>query len=338
MDHQQWSFRVGASVITCALLMRLASGGFFTPLAEFLTQPRVLSFLTYLETGRIVRFSPSTPPVEVFSVEIPETQPPATQPPILPDFTPADGQAVEFKYGCTHRPDAGALITRPLTWELTGDTPRVLIIHTHATEGYTQTPDTLYSESAAFRTLDEAYNMISIGDRVAALLEAGGISVIHDRQLHDYPSYNGSYNSSRRTVAQYLEEYPNIALVLDLHRDASADLTHQIKPAVTVNGQSIAQLMLVIGTDASGLPHPQWEENLALGLKLQTQLERLAPGICRPINLRAQRFNQDQSTGALLIEVGAAGNTHPEALLAADLLAQAILSLAHGAVTVDSTN
>ena len=88
--------------------------------------------------------------------------------------------------------------------------------------------------------------------------------------------------------------------------------------------------MLVIGTNAGGLNHPNWEENLAVGLKLHTLLERMAPGITRPVNLRTQRFNQDLLPGALLVEVGAAGNTHPEALRAAEVLAQAVAALAKG--------
>ena len=62
-------------------------------------------------------------------------------------------------------------------------------------------------------------------------------------------------------------------------------------------------------------------------------MERLCPGIMRPMNLRPQRFNQDLSPGALLIEVGAAGNTHAEALAAAGVLAQTIADLAKGANT-----
>ena len=50
----------------------------------------------------------------------------------------------------------------------------------------------------------------------------------------------------------------------------------------------------------------------------------------RPLNLRAQRFNQDLSAGALLVEVGAAGNTREEALAAAELLAEAVAQLAEG--------
>jgi stage II sporulation protein P len=131
-------------------------------------------------------------------------------------------------------------------------------------------------------------------------------------------------------VKQYLNEYPSIRLVLDLHRDASGDNRNQMKTHATVEGQDSAQLMLVVGTDAAGISHPNWEENLALGLKLQVQMERLSPGIMRYVNLRAQRFNQDLLPGMLLVEVGAAGNSHTEARRAAQMLAQGILSLAKG--------
>ena len=62
-------------------------------------------------------------------------------------------------------------------------------------------------------------------------------------------------------------------------------------------------------------------------------MERIAPGICRNVNLRPQRFNQDLREGTLLVEVGAAGNTHTEALRAVEVLEQAILDLVKGAET-----
>lgn len=230
------------------------------------------------------------------------------------------------------------LIAQPLNWDLTADGPTVLIVHTHATESYTREPEEDYKESSAYRTLDERYNMISVGAEVARLLEEGGVGVIHDRVLHDYPSYNGSYNHARKSIESYLKQYPTIRLVLDIHRDASGDNKNQLHTEATVGGEKSAQIMLVVGTNASGLKHPNWEQNLALGLKLHVQLERLAPGICRYVNLRAQRFNQDESPGALIVEVGGAGNSHDEALRAAGMLAQAILALACGTVTSDSTS
>jgi stage II sporulation protein P len=247
----------------------------------------------------------------------------------LPAFLPEDAEAVAVYNQSGLKPDLSGLIGKPLDWDLTLQEPTVLIIHTHATESYTKHGEN-YTESSDFRTLDEHYNMISIGDRVAEILSSHGISVLHDRDLHDYPSYNGSYASSREAIAEYLQRYPDIQLVLDLHRDASGDLNNQFRPVVQVDGQATAQMMLVMGTDASGQSHPNWQKNLSLGLKLHVTLEQQAPGIMRPLCLRSQRFNQDMTAGSLLIEMGAAGNSHPEALRAAEQLAYAIVTLAQG--------
>ena len=332
MDHQQWSLRVGASVILCALLLRLGASGFFQPLADFLAKPNIASFLIYLETGRIVRFSQSYEDQEVFALESPEPDfaAEATMPEEIPAFSAQDAANVDVKYNCAAQPDLEKLVAEPLNWDLTGTEPTVLILHTHATESYTKAAGEDYEETSSFRTLDEDYNMLSVGDYLTRMLEEGGLTVIHDRELHDYPSYNGSYSHARTSIADYLEAYPSIQLVLDLHRDASGDNNNQMKTSATVDGESSAQIMLVVGTNRSGLDHPNWEENLALALKLHVQLERTAPGICRYVNLRAQRFNQDLSSGALIVEIGAAGNSHEEALKATEVLAKGILSLAKG--------
>jgi stage II sporulation protein P len=334
MDQHQQTLRVGAAAILCALALRFLGSGILLPAANWLMQPKVQSFLIYLETGRVVRFSPSLEENSNSAGESPAPTEPQTtgvlQEITAPVFSGEDASLLDIRYSCSLRPDLAKLLQRPLEWDLTGAEPTVLILHTHATESYTKNGEK-YAESSAFRTLDEQYNMLSIGDAVAEVLTRNGIGVIHDRQLHDYPSYNGSYNHARKSIQKYLDQYPSIRLVLDLHRDASGDLSNQFRTVANVEGKSSAQLMLVMGTSAAGLNHPNWEENLALGVKLHAQLEKLAPGIMRPMSLRAQRFNQDMTAGSLLIEVGAAGNSHPEALLAAEILGEAIVCLAGGA-------
>ncbi len=324
MDPYKRTLRFGAAVIALSVVTRLGADGAFLPLARWFARPETQSFLLYLETGRNVRFSPSLEKITetVEASEAPEEA-------ALPVFSAGDAELTDIRYNCSLRPDPEALIARPLTWNLFSAKANVLILHTHATESYTKQGED-YTETAAFRTLDEDYNMLSIGARVAELLREAGIGVIHDRQLHDYPSYNGSYSHARKRIREILEENPEICLILDLHRDASGDLNNQIRPVASISGQSTAQIMVVMGTDAGGLDHPNWQENMALGLKIQAQLERQAPGITRPMSLRAQRFNQDLTPGSLLIEMGAAGNTHQEALLAAEQLAKAIIALARG--------
>ncbi len=331
MDTHQRTLRIGAAAILCALGLRLGAVWLWQTFENWITDVDTQAFLIYLETGRNVRFSPSLEELSNYGGESPAPYLPVDtqEDAVLPVFSANDAAAVDIRYSCSLRPDLEALMTARLDWELCTEEPTVLILHTHTTESYTKTTEH-YQETSAFRTLDEDYNMLSVGDALARALESGGIRVIHDREIHDYPSYNGSYVHAREAIEYYLEKYPSIRLVLDLHRDASGDLNNQFRPTATVDGEKAAQLMLVMGTNASGGTHPNWKENLALGLKLQTQLERTAPGITRPLSLRAQRFNQDLTPGSLLIEVGAAGNTHPEAIRAAEILAQAILALSRG--------
>lgn len=317
--------RVGYTVIVCAVLWRLLAAGVPEWLWLRLVQPNIDAFVTKLETGQNVRFSSSS---EVFSPDFMESPPPSlpevTEPPI-PVFS--GEEAVKLYYAVRKQPDIEALLAKPLEWNLFGEDPTVLILHTHATESYTKQGED-YKETSSWRTLDEDYNMVSIGKIVGDLLEEAGISVLHHRELNDYPSYNGSYIRARQSLRELLQENTGIRLVLDLHRDAAGTEVSQMRTHAVVEGQESAQLMIVIGTN-----HASYEENLSLGLKLHVQLENQAPGIMRPLQLRAQRFNQDLSSGTLLIEVGAAGNSHSEARIAAAQLAKAIVALAKGSTS-----
>lgn len=329
MDQQQKTKRFGFFIILCACILRLSMTGIPGRLLQYLVQAGISSILTYSETGQDVRFSASLEKKMDFMRESPMPWMPE---PEKPQFSGMDAKLVEMDNDCAYRPDLETLIAQPLDWDLTAEDPTVLILHTHTTESYTKTTED-YTETSAYRTLEERYNMLSVGDAVAEFLRENGIGVIHDREIHDYPSYSGSYVHSRNEAEEILARYPSIRLVLDLHRDAVERNGVQLRTLAEVDGAPSAQLMIVVGTDVSRQSHKNWQENLALALKLQVQMERLCPGIMRPMNLRPQRFNQDLSPGALLIEVGAAGNTHAEALAAAGVLAQTIADLAKGANT-----
>ncbi len=313
---------MGLTAIVCACIFRLFAIGAPEKLWNLLTQPNTAAFLIYLETGHDVRFSPS---LEAFSPEFVETPAPVIPEPTeepLPSFS--DPEAVELYYGCRVSPDIGELLVQPLSWDLTGEGPTVLILHTHTTESYTKNGES-YREVSQWRTLDEEYNMLKIGEHLVELLKQKGITAVQDREIHDYPSYNGSYTHARKSVEAWLTEYPTIQLVLDLHRDASGGDSGQLRTLAEVDGERSAQLMVVLGTN-----HERYEENLCLGLKLHAALEQLSPGVARPLQLRGQRFNQDLCPGMLLIEVGAAGNTQEEALRASGVLAEAVALLARG--------
>lgn len=314
--------RVGTCAIAFACLLRLCSAGVPEKLYFRFLQPNIDTLLAKQETGRNVRFSSS---MEPFSPDFMESPPPsipdATEAP-LPAFS--GEEEIDLYYAVRKDPDIESLLAKPLEWNLFGQEPSVLILHTHSTESYTKQGED-YKETSSWRTLDEGYNMLSIGNLVAEILETAGIGVIHEKTLHDYPSYSGSYIRSRQSLREAMKAYSNIRLVLDLHRDAAGEGANQMRTLAKVDGEKSAQLMVVIGTN-----HDGYEENLSLGLKLHVQLEQEHPGIMRPLQLRSQRFNQDLSPGALLIEVGAAGNNHKEARIAATQLAEAIIDLAKG--------
>lgn len=232
-------------------------------------------------------------------------------------------------YRCDYRPELAPLLTEPLDWDLHGEEPKVLIVHTHTSESYTPVEPGEYEPSGDYRTLDPNYNMLSVGEVVCSMLEEAGIGVLHDREFHD-TSFNDSYPTTRKSTEQILAENPSIELILDLHRDAADTPAGQLVTECQVGDATSAQLMMVVGTDDCGLEHPNWRENLAVALKLQALLERENPGICRKLTLTDQRYNQHLGHHALLIEVGAAGNTLPEAQLAAAQLAKAIITLSNG--------
>lgn len=318
MDWHGKSIRMGAWVIAVAVILRLWSVGAFNEAMTFLSSPPVGSFLIYLETGRVVRPLPDATE--------PEPQPTETEPIERPAFSAADADLVYVR-GTGEVVDAAAFLETALDLDLTGEEPTVLILHTHATESYTQESGWTYEESSDYRTLDPEHNMVAIGTYLAELLEAGGIRVIHDTTLHDYPEYTGGYTRSRETAQAYLEEHPSIRLVLDLHRDSAVDAYGQeFDSSATVKGQESAQLLFLMGTD-----YDTWRENMNLAVKLTAQLEKTYPGVTRGILTRNDHYNQHISPGALLVEVGAAGNTQQEAMLAAEALAEAILALKYGA-------
>ena len=215
-------------------------------------------------------------------------------------------------------------LLEPFAAQLTPEEPQVLILHTHGSEAYTPAPGTEVVWSGNHRTTDSRYNVVAVGDAMAEVLGEAGISVIHDRTLYDYPSYSGAYDRSLAAIQSYLAQYPTIRFILDVHRDAIEDgQGNQYKVVSAIEGEgTAAQLTLVVGSDGSGLTHPHWKENLRLAVAVQQDALACYPTLMRPILLRNSRYNQHATTGSLLIEAGAAGNSPEEAVLAGRLFAQ----------------
>ena len=220
-------------------------------------------------------------------------------------------------------------LTEPFDAVLTDEAPQILILHTHGSEAYTPADDSGVVWSGSHRTTDSRYNVVKVGDEMAEVFSQAGISVLHDRTLYDYPNYSGAYDRSLAAIRSYLAQYPSIRFILDIHRDAIEDSQgNEYKVVSVIDGAgTAAQLTLVVGSDGSGLTHPNWQENLKLAIAIQNQVLTDYPTMMRPLLLRNSRYNQHATTGSLLLEVGAAGNSPDEAVLAGRLFAEQMIAV-----------
>ncbi len=191
--------------------------------------------------------------------------------------------------------------------------PQILIMHTHATESYVPMADEAYDSSYAFRSTDNTKNMTAVGRVMADTLNSLGYNTLQDTTLHDYPSYNGSYDNSKATVEKYLRQYPSIKIVLDIHRDAVERNGNIIAPTTTVNGTEYAQIMIISGRDNGYMNMPNYRENLKFATMVQNTVARMYPGMARPVLFDYRNYNQQLTTGSVLVEIGTHGSTLTQA-------------------------
>lgn len=207
----------------------------------------------------------------------------------------------------------------------TNGEPQVLIMHTHTTESYEPYDRNFYDASFNSRTTDVTKSVIAVGDAIEAELNAAGIAVIHDETIHDYPSYTGSYDRSRVTVQEILKKYPSIKVVLDVHRDAIQN-TEGVRtaPVATINGKKAAQIMIISGCDDGTFNMPNYLKNFRLSSLLQKQLEGDYKGLTRPVLFDYRKYNQDLTTGSILLEMGGHGNSIDQAIYSGQLMGKAL--------------
>ena len=207
-----------------------------------------------------------------------------------------------------------------LTPDITIENKNILIFHTHSCESYTASEQYPYTPTGNFRTTDLNFTVTRVGTELTTQLQQYGYNVIHDTSYHDYPSYNGSYTNSLKTVESLLQTNPS-DIIIDLHRDAIGSRS-DYAPTVKIGDEEAAQIMFVIGTNAGGLWHPNWNQNLKFAVKVQEKAEELYPGLFKPIMLTTSRYNQHTGKYANIIEVGATGNTLEQCLTSMKYLAK----------------
>lgn len=234
-----------------------------------------------------------------------------------------------------YSPDVLALLNKKLNSDngyvkLSASTsPLVLIIHTHGTEGYSEDGAVYCEDDADYtRTSDARKSVVAVGETVCNILNKNGIPTAHCKIMHDSVQYKDSYARAEETIKKYLEEYPTIKLVIDIHRDSIVKSTGEIvRPVAELDGKAAAQVMCVVGSSWEGDECPNWENNLSLALKLREKLNVECQNICRPVFLKGHTYNQEIAPYSLLIEVGSSGNSLEEAQRSAELIGAALTEL-----------
>lgn len=231
-------------------------------------------------------------------------------------------------------PDVEALLNSDLNYRppleylsLSSSSPTVLIIHTHGTEGYSEDGAISCMENGGdiARSTDKTQNVVAVGAVLCQRLNELGVPSLHCEVMHDEEQYRGAYSNAEKTIKKYLELYPTIQLVIDLHRDAIIKSSGEIvRPVTLVDGEATAQVMCVVGSSWGVDENPKWEGNLSLALKLRQELNAQSERLCRPVYLKSSTYNQEIAPYSLLLEIGAIGNSLEEATRAAEQVAESL--------------
>lgn len=170
--------------------------------------------------------------------------------------------------------------------------PLVIIYHTHTTESYQP-----YDESN-FHRVKETGTVRDVGNVMVEELNSLGIGAVHDKTLHDRPSYNESYDRSLETVTALQKKYPTAKYIIDLHRDAAA-YSGNVGKTTKINGETVAKFSLVVGQN-----NANFSKLMAYAKKVNDKAETMYKGFGGRVIEKTYRYNEYISDKCLLLEIG----------------------------------
>ncbi|WP_028992470.1 stage II sporulation protein P [Thermoanaerobacter thermocopriae] len=231
---------------------------------------------------------------------------------------------------------------KPALKNIDNSKPYILIYHTHTMEAYAATEKNKYIAKHGYdRTDDLNYTVAKVGDYLAEYLKNEGVSVLHDKTIHDY-NYDKSYVNSFATVSKILKEHPSIKVAIDLHRDGYGAV---MKPGVEtipvlsslqnqefrkkyvmdLNGEKIAKVSFIIGSRRTPEMKEDWRKNYEFAKRVSDKLNELYPGLSLGVQVKPySEYNQHLLEKSILIELGSNYNTLEEAIATTKYLAKAI--------------
>lgn len=217
--------------------------------------------------------------------------------------------------------NAAEMMGKDMKIDTSTDGPKVLIFHTHSQEAFVDSVPG-----------DASTTIVGMGAYLSELLNAKGISSIHNTGVYDLINgkldRSSAYEQAEVEVRRILQENPSIEVVIDLHRDGVKETTHLV---TEINGKPTARIMFFNGLsrtrtngDIAYLYNPYIQDNLAFSFQMQLACETYYPGFTRKIYLKGYRYSLHMKPKSLLIEAGAQTNTVEEMRNAMEVLADTL--------------
>ena len=201
-------------------------------------------------------------------------------------------------------PDA-TFVSNPVEKTDVSSSPQVYIYNTHQTESY------------SMKTL-EPYNITPSVMMASYLMKehfqkAGIETIVEETNISDYMKEQGyqyaeSYVASRTFVESILKKYPDLKLIIDLHRDA---IPHD-SSTITIGEKNYAKVLFIVGMN-----NPNYQANLSLAQSISDLINQSYPKLSRGIMSKSGSnvnglYNQDLNGNMILLELGANENTIDE--------------------------
>lgn len=187
------------------------------------------------------------------------------------------------------------------------ENPIVYIYNTHQLEEYNKTNLEEYNIKP---------NVLMASYILREYLNRNNIkTVVETADITDFLNVNGwnyskSYNASRFYLDEAIKKYPNLKLIIDLHRDA---IEYNVS-TVTINDKKYAKVLFIVGLD-----YENYQPNLDLANSLNNLINSKYPGLSRGVLKKSGKnvngiYNQDLKNNIVLIECGGYQNNIDEVM------------------------
>lgn len=183
--------------------------------------------------------------------------------------------------------------------------PQVYIYNTHQSESYSMKTLEPYNITPSVMMASYLMKEHFQKNQVEALVEETDFTkYLKEHNLN----HAASYQVSREFVSNILKQYPNLKLLIDLHRDA---IPHD-SSTLTIAGKNYAKVLFIVGMN-----NPNYQANLNLATTLSNQINESYPKLSRGIMKKSGKtvnglYNQDLNANMILLELGANENTIDE--------------------------